>query len=318
MNGTLAVGVDLGGTQVRAALVDDAGTVIRRAATMTDTQGGPEAVIGQIAGLVDAVLADEERASVVGVGVAAPGPLDDERGLALAIPTLRGFVDLPLVAMLAERLRLTVKLGNDGLAAVLGEWRFGAGRGFSNLVYITVSTGLGGGVVADGRLLRGRRGMACHVGHMTVVADGALCACGNRGCWEAHASGTAFAQEARRRAAGAASSALSAHGERIDAGLVFEAARQGDALASAIVAEEADMLGLGIVNLLHLYSPERVVIGGGVSNGFDLLHPGIVARVVRTAMPPFRDVPIVRAELAGNSGLVGAAALVLPGSAAAC
>jgi glucokinase len=145
---------------------------------------------------------------------------------------------------------------------------------------------------------------------MIIVRDGELCPCGNRGCWEAYASGTAFAKRARVRAASCPSTALGSNGAVVDGGAVFEAALRRDALAVELVSEEADLLGVGVVNLLHLYSPEIVIVGGGLSNGFELLHPGIVARINRGAMMPFRDTPVVRSSLGGNSGLIGAVVLV--------
>ena len=308
----LAIGLDLGGTQVRGALVDRDGVVHARSALATAASAGPDIVVGQLEAVARAVCSGVGLANVIGVGVAAPGPLDAEMGLALSTPTLAGFVDLPLAAMLERRLALPVRLENDGIAAALGEWTFGAGRGARHLVYVTVSTGIGGGVVSDGRLLRGRRGMAGHVGHMTIVRDGARCACGNAGCWEAHASGTAFTRRAREAVAlaGDRATVLTAVGGDLHARDVFAAAATGDRLARELVAEQADLIGLGLVNLLHLYSPERVLVGGGMANAFDALRPGIAARVAASAMPPFRDVPIVRAGLGDNSGLVGAAALV--------
>ena len=309
---TLAVGLDLGGTQVRGALVDRDGVVHARSVLATAAAAGPEVVVGQLDAVARAVCSGVAPADLAGVGVAAPGPLDAEMGVALSTPTLAGFVDLPLAAMLERRLSLPVRLENDGIAAALGEWTFGAGRGARHLVYVTVSTGIGGGVISDGRLLHGRRGMAGHVGHMTVVRDGLRCACGNAGCWEAHASGTAFTRRARDAVAATrdASSTLASTGREVDARDVFAAAAAGDRLAGELVAEQADLIGVGLVNLLHLYSPERIVVGGGMANAFDALLPGIAARIAASAMLPFRDVPIVRAGLGDNSGLVGAAMLV--------
>lgn len=301
----LAIGIDIGGTRLRAGLVDPAGTVLARAATATDAQGGPAAVVAQIARLAEAVSEGIAREQLAGVGVSAPGPIDTERGRALDIPTLAGWVDCPIAEMIETALGLPVRLENDAIAAAHGEWRFGAGRGLRHLVYVTVSTGVGGGAVVDGRLLHGRQGMAAHVGHMTVMPDGAVCSCGNRGCWEAYASGTAFSRRIRAATA-AAGRTVGDDPPRA----VFAAAAAGDALARDLVAEQADWLGLGIANLLHLYSPERVILGGGVSNGFALLEPGIRARIARNAMAAFRDVPVVPAALGDNCGLVGAAALV--------
>lgn len=310
--GRLAVGIDLGGTQVRAALMTSNGELLARAAARTDAVGGPRAVVQQIRQLFGEVTQGVEPARLAGVGVCAPGPLDGEAGVVLGIPTLPGWVDIPIVAWLAEALQLPVVLENDGVGAAIGEWRFGAGRGLSDFVYITVSTGIGGGVIADGRVLRGRRRMAAHIGHMTTAPQGETCSCGNRGCWEAQASGTALGTLARRRVAQSPGSLLAQHGAALDARHVIDAARAGDALALELVAFEAAELGLGIVNLLHLYSPQAVVMGGGVSSGFDLLQPGIAQQIRRRALLPFRDVPVLAAQLGQNSGLVGAASLMLP------
>jgi glucokinase len=311
-HGGLAVGVDLGGTQVRAALVDHGGTVLTRAAAPTDAVGGPRAVLQQIQQLIAEITRGVELALLAGVGVCAPGPLDSEAGVVLGIPTLPGWVDIPIVDWLSEALRLPVTLENDGVAAAIGEWRFGAGRGLTDFVYVTVSTGIGGGVIADGSVLRGRRRLAAHLGHMTIDPQGEVCTCGNRGCWEAQASGTALGDFARKLAAQTPGSALSRQGAAVDARHVVEAARTGDELGLQLVAREAELLGIGIVNLLHLYSPTAVVIGGGLSNGFDLLRPGIEQHIRTRALPPFREVAIVAAQLGQNSGVVGAASLLLP------
>lgn len=303
----LSIGIDLGGTRIRAGLVGEDGRVLAKAAEPTPADAGPAAVIERIAACVERVTAGCSPADSARVGLCAPGPLDADGGVALSIPTLAGFTDLPLARLLAERLRRPVDLENDGIAAAYGEWRFGAGRGTDDLVYVTLSTGVGGGVISDGRILRGRMGMAAHVGHMTVVADGERCPCGNRGCWEAYASGTALARRARARAASDPGSVLAAG--PVDARAVFAAARAGDPLALELVAEEADVVGVGIVNLLHLFSPRRVVLGGGVANAFADLLPGILARVRSAAMPPFRDVPVVPSERGDDAGIVGVAAL---------
>jgi glucokinase len=304
-----AIAIDLGGTQLRAALVDPSGKIHRRTSVATAARAGPDAVIEQITEAAKLISEGLTRAQIAGLGVSSPGPLDTVRGLALSIPTLSGFDTFPLRDALSARVEYPVTLENDGIAAALGEWRAGAGRGHDNLVYVTVSTGIGGGVVADGRLLRGRRGMAGHVGHMAIQRGGALCACGRNGCWEAYASGTAFARRAVERAAEAAGSALGAGGSRIDGHAVFAAAELADPLAMELVAEEADFLGAGITSLLHLYSPDLVILGGGMANGFDLMRDGIAARIEADAMPAFRDVKVTRAELGDNSGLVGAAML---------
>lgn len=305
----IAIGIDLGGTQVRAALVSERGEVIARAEERTDAMAGPERVLSQIKTLADGLIAAIGSASVVGIGVSMPGPIDTISGIAKDIPTLSGFADLPLKAELQKRFAFPVSLENDGIAAAIGEWQFGAGKGLKNLVYATVSTGLGGGVIADGRVLRGRKGMAGHIGHMSVVPNGALCPCGNRGCFEAYASGTAFTQRARAQALTCTETRLGADGSTIDSRAVFSAGRAGDALANKLIDEEAEILGRGFTSLLHIFSPEVVILGGGLSHEFDRLQPGIQHYIATFAMSAFKDVRVVRAALSQNSGLIGAAAL---------
>ncbi len=306
-----AIGIDLGGTQVRAALVDEHGKIHQRLEERTDAEAGPDRVLGQIAGLTERLRSACGPADVAGLGVSAPGPLNTELGIALDIPTLRGFSDYPLREELQKRLRLPVSLENDGIAAAIGEWQFGAGLGLRNLVYVTVSTGIGGGVIADGRVLRGRKGMAGHVGHMSIVPDGLVCSCGARGCFEAYASGTAFTRRARMRIAACEETSLAKIGDALDSRSVFAAAENGDPVAQALVAEEAAILGRGFTSLIHIFSPEIVIMGGGLSQQFDRLQAGIQSHVERCAMPAFRDVRVVPAALGQNSGVVGAAALAL-------
>ena len=305
-----AVALDLGGTQVRAALVDRRGQILNRIAVPTAATEGPEVVLHQLSDAARAMMSGVDTDRVLGVGLCAPGPLNTQEGIAISMPTIAGFENIHLRERLEQSLNLPVWLENDGTAAALGEWRFGAGAGLQNFVYITVSTGIGAGIVADNRLLRGRLGLAGELGHMTIVRNGDTCFCGNKGCWEAYASGTAFTRRARQRVALHGHGLLAESGKTVDGKAVFAAAAQGDPLAIDLVAEEAEFLGIGIVNLLHLFSPETIVVGGGMSSNLDVLHPGISSKVRDTAMKGFENVPIVRAALEGNSGLIGAAALV--------
>ena len=293
----LALAIDLGGTQLRAALVNEAGQLLSRASLATDVQGGPKAVLKQMLQAADAAGFSKSREQITGCGICAPGPLDSDTGTIIGIPTLPGWEGFPLRAALAEALGLPVILENDGIAAANGEWKFGAGRGLAHLVYVTVSTGIGGGVVVDGRLMRGRRGMAGHIGHLMIDPNGPRCACGGRGCFEAHASGTALSAEGR------------AHGFA-DAKSIVAAARAGNEAARALLDQEAGFLAYGFASLLHLYSPQKLIIGGGVSQALDLMAARIRARLSELVMPPFRDVEVVRAALGDDAGLAGMAGLV--------
>jgi len=306
-----SIGIDLGGTQVRAALVDASGRLLARAAEPTDKLGGPQAVLQQMLRLISQVSAGLDLANVPAIGISAPGPLDAQAGVILDIPTLPGWVAIPIRDWVSQALAKPVTLTNDGVAAAIGEWKYGAGRGLSDFVYVTVSTGIGGGVIADGKVLHGRRQLAGHIGHMTVLPDGAFCTCGNRGCWEAQASGTALGQYAREQARQTPQSLLAQWGDSVGAKEVFAAALSGDVLAKGIVARQVRLLGIGIVNLLHLYSPAMVVVGGGVSQGFEQFGPGVQDHVRAHALPAFKEVPVVKAALGADSGLVGAAAIGL-------
>jgi glucokinase len=290
------LGIDIGGSRIRAAIVSPDGTLLTRAEGVTPARASGEVVVEAVAQVVAQAAQGHAVDSLLGAGVGAPGPLDAVLGLALSTPTIDGFRDFPLRDRIATATGLRTLLDHDGHAAAFGEWQFGAGRGHQNMVYITVSTGIGGGAIVDGRLQRGRRGMAGHVGHMTIAPDGPLCNCGNPGCWEAVAAGPALSAAARR--AGFS-----------DGQAVFAAARAGDPGAMAVAAAEARWLGIGITSLLHIYSPDLVVLGGGVMNGLDVLQPAMTAEIAARAMPPFRGTPIVRAILRDNAGLIGAAAL---------
>lgn len=288
------IAVDLGGTHIRAALVARDGVVTARIKVPSAAQEGPETVVAQIVALARQV---GEGAAIGGLGICAPGPLDAEAGVALASPTIRGFVDFPLRAAIAAQVDWPVTLENDAMAATLGEWRAGAAQGLRDFVYLTVSTGIGGGAVCDGRLLRGQRGMAAHFGHLPLSADGPLCACGARGCFEAWASGAAFS--ARAREAGLT-----------DAAKACAAARAGDAAALALVHDEGRLLGRGITGLVHAFSPQAVILGGGLSQEFALLAPHVRAEIDARAMVPYRGVRLLPAELGDDAGLRGIAALV--------
>lgn len=311
MSAGTAIAIDLGGTQLRVALV--AGNrLLDRAALPTDTAAGPAGIFGQIDQLIDR-LTGQKRSGIAGIGMSCAGPINTDTGTVTNIPTLPGWDGFPLAEELSQRTGLAVRVENDGIAAALGEWRYGAGQGTNNMVYLTVSTGIGGGAVVDGRLLRGHKGIAGHIGHMKMAQDGPVCHCGVVGCFEALASGTALKQRAMISAGAATSAYLAASAGRgaVDARDVFDGARAGDAHCLHLVAEEAMYLGQGITSAIHMFSPERVVLGGGLSHGFDLLAPGIHDVIRRDAMMPFRRVPVIATALGGDSGLMGAASLIL-------
>ncbi len=310
MSSPFVLGFDLGGTQVRAALIKD-GNVIKREALRTDVRGGPEAVLQQFRQLVKAVSEDVSE-EVCAIGISSPGPLDTQTGVVIHITTLPGWEHFPLRSKVAELFKMPVVLENDGVSAAYGEWKHGAGIGTNNLVYATVSTGLGGGVIVDGKLLRGRRGIAAHIGHMSMALEGPVCTCGRIGCFEAFAAGTALGKRAREVAKSSKGWLGQVSGTvAVDARHVVEGARKQDAECMTLLSEEARLLGSGFTSLLHLFSPDLIVMGGGVSQAYDLLEAEIHATIRREAMEPYRDVRVVPAALGDNAGLVGAAILAL-------
>lgn len=297
MTAPLAIAVDLGGTSIRAALITRDGKIVARHKEPSLAQGAPEAVVAQIVRAAKRAESLAENAPIAGIGICVPGPLDAEAGIALATPTVKGFQDFSLRAALAADLPWHVHLDNDAMAATRGEWYFGAGRGMQDFVYLTVSTGIGGGAVCDGRLLRGRRGMATHFGHISLSEEGPQCACGARGCFEAWASGPAFAAAAREAGFEDGMAAIGA-------------ARKQDAAALSLIADEGRLLGRGIASIVHIFSPQAVLIGGGMSAAADLLASHIRQELTRRALRPFRDVKILTSALGDDAGMIGMAMIV--------
>ncbi len=308
-----AIGVDLGGTKTLTALVDGRGGVVARVRVATPTTG-PDAVIEAIAASV-AELSNRSGVaprSALGVGVGAPGPLDTGSGVVFEPPNLPGWRDVPLAALMAKRLGVPTFVENDANAAAMGEHWVGAGQGVDDLVYLTVSTGIGGGLILGGRLYRGASGTAGEVGHMVIARDGPRCGCGRAGCLEALASGTAIAREARLVVESGRPTVLSqVPPEAITAEAVARAAGEGDPLAREVFAGAAAALGVGITNLVNLLNPALVIIGGGVSGAGELLFAP-VRRIVRQEAfeRPGAAVRVVPAALGDDVGVIGAAAVV--------
>jgi len=312
------IGIDLGGTKISTALVDSDGSIIAHDYRETLAAEGQKVVVERMLDAARRVMAQAgvAQAQVAAAGIGAPGPLDIETGVVVAPPNLPDWDCVPLKRLVEDALGITTFVENDANAAALGEHRFGAGRGVQHMIYVTASTGIGGGLILDGKLYHGVGGMAGEIGHMTIVPYGPLCACGNRGCLEALASGTAIARRARERVARGVPTLMAdlAGGDpgRITAKLVAEAASQGDIEAREILAEAMNYLGIGMANLVNLFNPQLIVIGGGLTNIGELLF-GPVRRAIgrRTFPTPARAVRVVRAELGDNVGVLGAAAVAL-------
>jgi len=314
----LVLGVDLGGTKILTAVTNSQGKMLSHDHSITPAPKGHEAVIRSILESARHALnqADVDISELTAVGIGAPGLSNPETGILLTSPNLPGWRDVPLRDIMQERLGKKTFLINDANAAALGEFYFGAARGIRNFIYITLSTGIGGGIIIDGKIYSGAIGAAGEVGHMTIDDEGPICNCGNRGCWETLASGTALAREARHRIKeGVATSILEyAEGdvEKVTAQVIHSAAEQGDSLAKELIARTGYYVGVGLANLINIFNPELIVIGGGLSNiGDMLLEPAFKVAEERAYKEAFQAVRFASAGLGRNSGVLGAAAFAL-------
>ncbi len=296
------LGLDIGGTKMAAGVVDADGRVDGFVVAPTDAERGPRDGLERLFALGRRAVTASGAATeeIAGIGIGCGGPLDSARGVLIAPLHLPGWTDVPIADLAAASFDLAAVLENDATAAAAAEHRYGAGRGTRNMVYLTVSTGVGGGVVIDGRLFRGSTGNGGELGHVTVDWHGRRClGCGRRGCLEAYASGTSIAERAREQGMDVASSAD-----------VAAAALAGDVVATRVWDETCEALACGITSLANLFEPELVVIGGGVSRaGEQLLGPVRELVHAQAIGPHGRKVGIVQAALGDAVGVVGAAAV---------
>lgn len=312
---------DIGGTQIRAALCDSSGRIYHRAQDLTRAAEGKEAVLQRIKATLARAMGDTPPQAVRGIGIVAPGPLDPEAGVIVFAPNLPGWENVPLQRIVEEHFGIPTWLGNDANLAALGEHRFGAGRGIDNLIYVTVSTGIGGGIICHGRMLVGAHGFAAEVGHHTIEANGIRCNCGNVGCLETVASGPAIARMAREALIAGGKSILPSlvdgQIDQITSRTVFEAAQQGDELSIGIFRRAGTYLGVGMVNLLHLFNPDMIIIGGSVSKAGHFLFDPMWAVIRERSHPIYWErLQIVPPQLGDDVGLLGALALALDQCAA--
>ncbi|GAA3118409.1 ROK family glucokinase [Streptosporangium carneum] len=308
----LTIGVDIGGTKIAAGVVDEDGRIVEHLLRPTPAKD-PEQVAKTIGEAVGELAKGRE---IEAVGLGAAGFVDETRAVVRFAPNL-AWREEPLQKKVSDLLGLPVVVENDANAMAWGEARFGAGRGESHLVCVTVGTGIGGGIVFDGSLYRGRWGMGAELGHMQVVPEGRLCGCGNLGCWEQYASGNALVTEAREIAEadpGRAAKLLEIAGgtpEQIEGREVTEAARQGDSAALGAFSAMADWLAQGLCDLAAVLDPGCFVLGGGVSNAADLwidqVRESFAANLTGKGHRPIPDIRL--AELGASAGLVGAADL---------
>jgi len=318
-NNQFIVGVDLGGTNiVVCAMSADGSRQHGLHSEPTRAEEGADAVIARMARMVNETVAVTMRetgantSDFKGVGVGAPGPLDREAGIVLVAPNL-GWHMVPLRDKMTELTGLPAALDNDANCATYGEWWIGAAKGGKNVIGITIGTGIGGGLILDGKLYHGSSDMAGEIGHTTIDQTGRRCGCGNYGCLEAYASGTAIAERAREALSFEQTSILremvGGDVSKITAATVYAAANQGDVVATEVVRDTARFLGTGLANLLNIFNPDVVVIAGGVTQAGEALFGPLRAEVRRRAFKPAVEAcRVVPGTLPGTAGVVGAVA----------
>ncbi len=308
------IAVDLGGTQIRAALCDPQGQILRRIARPTLAAEGPAAVIRRLEEAIAAAMEGTPPEQIAGIGIGAPGPLNPISGIILEAPNLPGWINVPLRNMISARFGLPTFLGNDANLAALAEYTFGAGRGRPDMIYLTISTGVGSGIIVDGEMVLGAYGLGAEAGHIIVDPKGPQCGCGHYGCLEAFASGTAIARYVVSRIkAGKKTRITKMVGDdlnKVDARVVNEAAKLGDKLAIQAFQRAGKHLGIGIASLLRLFNPTMIVLGGSVTKaGTLLLDPMWTAIKEYAPAIYWEGLSVVQAALGDDVGLLGAAAL---------
>jgi glucokinase len=316
------LGVDLGGTKISVgAMAADGKNQHAIQSQPTLAVEGADAVVARIVSMIERTIAQTmqetgaARADFLGVGIGSPGPLDREQGLVITTPNL-GWHNFPLRDRVANDVGLRATLDNDANCATLGEWWIGAARGARNVVGLTIGTGIGGGLILDGKLYHGSSDVAGEVGHTSIDSTGRRCKCGNYGCLEAYASGPAIADRAREALSGGDESLLTAMvGGQLDdltAHHVYDASMKGDPVAREVVRETARFIGTGVANLLNIFNPDVVVLAGGVAQAGEELFGPVRAEVRRRAFKPAVDAcRILPGSLGGAAGVVGAVATFL-------
>ncbi len=316
-SGSYAVGVDVGGTNIRGGVITKDGKKLGEGRRPSRAQEGLAATQRMICEVVEEAIANAgvPRAELMGIGMGVPGRHNSAEGIVLYSPNFIGWTNVQLLQPVAEYFGVAAYMRNDVKTASMGEYYFGAGKGNQWVVMITLGTGIGGSLIADGKLMLGSGEGFAEVGHMTVAPDGRLCGCGNHGCWEAMAGRDAIIERAWRALQTGHPSVLGDLADfdlnKITPALIARAANDGDALARGVLEETAMWVGIGVANLIQVYNPQVFIIGGGISQAGDLLFSAIQRTVNwRAQMVPACTTQIVPAALGDDAGIFGGAVLV--------
>ena len=312
-----AIGIDLGGTNIKGGVVDGDGSVVYRTSIATMGDEGRDVVLDRIAMLIDQVheAAGLDWNVIAAIGIGSPGPLDPKRGLIVHAPNLPGWENLPLRDIMEKRFPVPVLVENDANAAAFGETWVGAGKGCTATILLTLGTGIGGGIVLNGKVWQGADGMGAELGHMTIDYQGRKCNCGSQGCIEAYASATAMVRRMREAIEAGEESSMKAtidDPEKFTAAGIHDAAVAGDALAARILDETGRLLGVAIASFINIFNPERVILSGGMTEAGEMLFGPMREEVARRAFDlSVEGCEIVKAALPADAGIIGAAAFAL-------
>lgn len=311
------IGVDLGGTKILTAISDGEGNILEKIKVPTEARKGKNHVIENMVGSIKGVIAKShvDKKDIVRIGIGSPGPLNIKEGLIYEAPNLN-WKNVPIGGILREETGIEIVLENDANAAALGEKWFGAGQDVDSMIYMTVSTGIGGGIVIDKKILHGVNDTAGEIGHFVIQTDGPICGCGNHGCFEAVASGTAVNSIGKYIAAMHPDSLLYklVDGDitKIDGKIVEDAAKKEDEFAIQIWNDEARYLGIGIANLINIFNVGTIILGGGVMNAWDLINEKMTRTIEQYAFESaYNSVEIRRASLGSEVGVKGAIAVAM-------
>jgi len=307
MVGMSFIAVDIGGTQLRAASYpSNSNRPIKELKIPTTHEG--ETVFDRVVALIESIWPDE---AVEAIGAALPGPVDPYKGIILAAPNIQEWKNFPIADKLVDQFHVPVYVDNDANLACLAEWQFGAGIGHQHVLYLTISTGIGGGVISDSQILHGQRGLAAEVGHMMIDPDGPACGCGGIGHVESFANGPSITRYVREQIALGIPTTLSSSSE-LTAKRIAKAAEEGDELAQSAFARAGSYLGMAIANYLVLYDPSIIILGGGVTQAGDLLIEPLKQSLKERVLHPryLEGLVITKAALGDEAGLLGALALV--------
>ena len=310
------IGIDVGGTNVKIALVDDSGKIIYSNSVPTRAEMGYEYTVNNIKQAIYDLMKETKLTAkdIEGIGFGFPGQVDYKSGIVRLAPNIPGWVEVPIAKMIEDEFHIPTRVDNDVRCAALGELKYGAGKGCENLICITVGTGIGSGLIVNGKLVRGASNAAGEIGHIKLqIHDGPICGCGDTGCMEAFASGPAIVAMAEEYILGGKSTKYRemANGGDITPFIVAEAAKAGDPVAKRIFARIGEYIGIGMASVVNLLNPEKIITGGGVADAGDILLEPLKETLKKRAMKIAGEtVEVVPAQLGNTAGVIGASLLI--------